>query len=190
MTNLAGDKPAPLTGDLITLTWNDVNSGNTAVNGGWFDRITVLNQTTATMLINQQLRFDPAAGTVVQPGATISRTFSFRVPDGSAGAGTLLIQVMADQNTAGAGTLTEANVAGTGEDEQWRELHRDRNARGVSQPQRERAGRARQCAWRRAADRFLDGHESRHCACHGHLDRPACAVPGWPVWQRGRSRKR
>ncbi|MCI4430024.1 MAG: hypothetical protein JHC40_12750, partial [Burkholderiales bacterium] len=115
VTSLASDQPAPQSGDLLTLTWNDANSGNTAVNAGWYDRIRVTNQSTGAVLVDQALRYDPPPGGALQAGASASRSYSFRLLEGNPGVGNLLIQVSADQNTAGAGSLAEVNAAGTGE---------------------------------------------------------------------------
>ncbi|MFO1403439.1 MAG: CARDB domain-containing protein [Azonexus sp.] len=115
VNGLTSDSPAPMTGDLITLTWNDVNIGNAALNTGWFDRIRVTNQTTSAVLVDQQLRYELPAGDVLATGASAARSFSFRLADGNAGVGNLLIQVTADQNVSGMGTLVEVNAGGTGE---------------------------------------------------------------------------
>ena len=113
--NLVSDKTSPVTGDLITLSWNDINNGNTAINAGWYDHIVVVNKTTGATLVNQQLRFDPASGSLVQAGASAARSFSFLLADGTAGVGNLQITVTTDQNTSGVGSLVEANASGTAE---------------------------------------------------------------------------
>ncbi|MDZ4254036.1 MAG: CARDB domain-containing protein, partial [Sulfuritalea sp.] len=113
--NLTSDTPTPKTGDLITLTWNDINNGNLAVTAGWYDRIRVTNQATGAALVDQQLRYDPPEGGMLAAGASAARSYSFRLAEGNAGAGNLLIQVTTDQNTSGAGSLVEANAGGTGE---------------------------------------------------------------------------
>ncbi|ROZ64162.1 CARDB domain-containing protein [Ramlibacter sp. WS9] len=115
VANLTSDTLAPRSGDVVTLNWNDVNSSNMAVNTGWYDRIRVVNQTSGAVLVDEQLRYDPPAGGTLPAGASAARSYSFRLADGNAGTGSLLIQVFADQNTAGAGSLTEANAGGTGE---------------------------------------------------------------------------
>ena len=123
VSNLGSDVLAPRTGDLITLTWDDVNSGNAAIAGGWLDRVLVVNQTTPIQLLNQQVRFDPPAGQTTLVGAIVPRSFSFRVPDGNAGAGNLQIQITADLNTSGIGTISEVNAGGTGESNNTRTLN-------------------------------------------------------------------
>ena len=47
--------------------------------------------------------------------ASAARSFSFRLADGNAGVGNLLIQVTADQNVSGMGTLVEVNAVERGE---------------------------------------------------------------------------
>ncbi|MCF8179440.1 MAG: hypothetical protein K9J74_13100 [Sulfuritalea sp.] len=115
VSNLISDTSAPKTGDLITLNWTDVNNGNTAVAAGWYDRIKVTNQTTGAVLVDQQVRYDPPQGGTMAAGASVSRSFSFLLAEGNAGAGNLLIQVSADQNNSGIGSLIEANAGGTAE---------------------------------------------------------------------------
>ena len=114
VSNLTSDKPAPKTGDLITLNWNDINSGNTAIPAGWYDHIKVTNQSTGKVLVDQQLRYDPSVGGTLPSGASASRSYSFRLADGNAGAGNLLIQITADQNTSDVGSIAEVNAAGAG----------------------------------------------------------------------------
>ncbi|MEO7622362.1 MAG: CARDB domain-containing protein, partial [Gallionella sp.] len=115
VSNLSCDTPAPKSGDLITLSWNDVNSGNAAINAGWYDRIKVTNQSTGAVLVDQQLRYDPPVGGTLQAGTSATRSYSFRLADGNPGVGNLLMQVFADQTTAGSGSLYEVNAAGTAE---------------------------------------------------------------------------
>src|SRR5207248_6083372 len=96
VTNLATNPSSPLSGSTITIRWTDANTGTAPIAGSWFDRIRIVNQTTNAVLTDQQ----------VQGGS-----FTFRLPDGNAGAGVLRIQVTAD----GTNSVVEVNAAGTAE---------------------------------------------------------------------------
>ena len=109
---LTSDTPSPKTGDLITLSWNDFNIGNTAVSAGWYDRIRVINQTTSTVLEMTSSYATICRRAIRWRWSVGSRSFSFRLAEGNAGAGNLLVQVIADQNTSAVGSLTEANAGG------------------------------------------------------------------------------
>ena len=111
VTNLAIDQPSPLTGAQITVTWTDANIGTSAISGGWFDRIRIVNQTTGAVLMDQLVRYDLPAGTLLQPVGEISHSVVYRIPDGNAGAGNLRIQITTDA----ANGVTEVNAGGTGE---------------------------------------------------------------------------
>ena len=74
VVDLATSTPTPQSGELITITWADTNLGTAAVAGGWFDRIRVVNLTTNTVLVNQQLAYVPEPGEALQPGGTVPRS--------------------------------------------------------------------------------------------------------------------
>ena len=106
VTALAVDNLTPQSGAQITVTWTDVNVGTAQVTAGWFDGVLITNQSTGGVVTNQQVHVDP------NPGGTASpRSFSFRIPDGNLGAGTLRIQITTDISN----TVTEVNGAGNAE---------------------------------------------------------------------------
>ncbi|HLF95978.1 MAG TPA: CARDB domain-containing protein, partial [Methylococcaceae bacterium] len=104
-------------GALVTVEWEDWNSGAVAVPTGFSDRITVINRTRGETLLNTSLAYnpaDPGAG-LIGPGEYRSRIFTFRLPDGIRGAGDIEIRVVADQNASGYGSLFENNAGNTAE---------------------------------------------------------------------------
>ncbi len=99
VTNLATDTSSPQTGSTITVTWTDANVGTAPVAGSWFDRVRIVNQTTGTVLADQQVQ------------GSANGSFAFHIPDGNAGVGVLRIQVTVDTTNV----VTEVNAAGTAE---------------------------------------------------------------------------
>ena len=111
VANLAVAPSSLQSGTAVTVSWNDTNTGNIATPAGFNDTITVTNQTTGQTLLNTQLFYDPtAAGNApIQPGQEIARHIGFTLPDGSAGAGQLLVSV----TTNSTNSIAEANAGGT-----------------------------------------------------------------------------
>ena len=106
----------PVTGDLITLQWDDVNNGNSPMDCGWFDRIRIVNQTTNTVLLNEHVRFDPPAGAAVAPGASVARSYSFRLTDGAAACRRSANPGQrGSEHHPASGAVGEVNAGGTGE---------------------------------------------------------------------------
>src|SRR5207253_1135232 len=102
----------PQTGQNVTITWTDANTGQAATAGDWTDRVTVVNTTTGQTLATAAVPYSSAGnGNVPAGGVSAPRAFTFRLPDGPAGAGSLAITVTADANN----NVFESNPAGTGE---------------------------------------------------------------------------
>ena len=99
--------PSPQSGNLVTIGWNDTNTGNLATTGSWIDSITVLNTTTGVTLVNPTNV--PYNGANIQPGGQAAQSYSFTLPSGSAGVGSIKVLVTVNSNNA----LAEFNVAGT-----------------------------------------------------------------------------
>jgi hypothetical protein len=97
-------------GNTVGLVWNDANTGNGAVSNAFYDRIVVVNQSTAQTLVNTLVAAD-AATAPLPAGQALARQFAFVLPDGVAGAGTLQITVTADAYNQ----VSEYNAAGTAE---------------------------------------------------------------------------
>ncbi|MCC6473479.1 MAG: Ig-like domain-containing protein, partial [Burkholderiales bacterium] len=100
------EQEPPVSGGLLTIRWDDRNSGNKAAGGSYYDRVYVTNAG-GQVLANTWVQVSGP----VAPGAALAREYSFTLPDGSAGAGELSIQIYADIGNA----LFEYNAAGTGE---------------------------------------------------------------------------
>ena len=95
ITGLAVTNSQLRSGNVVGLVWNDANTGAGAVSNQFYDQILVVNQTTAQTLVNTVLA-DDAAVSPIAAGQSVPRQFSFALPDGPAGAGTLRIVITAD----------------------------------------------------------------------------------------------
>lgn len=100
-------------GGTVVVKWIDANSGTTTTSGVWYDRVEVINTSTQQTLISEYVLYDPAvAGNGnIAAGGSKARQFTFTLPNGSAGAGQLLISVTTDASQL----IRESNVGGTGE---------------------------------------------------------------------------
>lgn len=121
--------PASLSsGREITLTWRNTNSGVGTVTGDFYDLVRIVNRTTSQTLLNTSVYLNPSADTngPILPGQTRDRRFSFRLPDGAAGAGDLEFQIGTDDGnrvfeylsggdgeTNNLATLTRSSIAGS-----------------------------------------------------------------------------
>jgi hypothetical protein len=103
----------PLSGQTLTLQWNDSNQGNEAAASGWHDRVVIVNTTTGQTLLDTEIAYDPAqpGNGPIAAGDFRARSQAFALPDGPAGAGNLEITVTVDSR----GNLSEQNADGTGE---------------------------------------------------------------------------
>ncbi len=108
VTNLTQSSPAsPQSGNPVTLTWTDADTGVLATTGGWSDQVTVVNTTTGAALYSANV---PYTGASIQPGsASATLSTSFTLPDGAPGVGTIEATVTVNANHAEA----EYNTAGT-----------------------------------------------------------------------------
>jgi hypothetical protein len=103
--NIAVLPASPQSGNALTITWDDANTGNQA-SGPYRDFIVVRNNKT-----DQQLVSVPLDVLSVGAGGSHQRSYSFTLPDGNAGAGELAITITADSSNS----VFEFNPAGTGE---------------------------------------------------------------------------
>ncbi|MCB1150829.1 hypothetical protein KDK88_04740, partial [bacterium] len=96
-------------GATITIEWNDLNAGNVATPAGWYDRIEVTNLETGQKFLNSAIFHDPTAegNGPLGAGDSLARSFTFQIPHGLAGTGTLRIKVTADRNASGSDALIE-----------------------------------------------------------------------------------
>src|SRR6266850_4441297 len=114
--NLSVAPASPLSGDTLTITWNDANSGNRAANASWYDLVQVVNITTDQTLLSTALYHNAATEGAVAAGSSLARSYSYTLPNGAAGAGELRVTVTADYYNHefefnGAGTAETNNTA-------------------------------------------------------------------------------
>jgi len=107
VTGLRVSQPTLAPGDLVTIRWSDANTGDRATAGGWYDGVRVVNTTTGETLVNTAAYNSDA----IAAGDSLAREYSFRLPEGRPGAGTLSIQITADAYSY----VVESNAAGTAE---------------------------------------------------------------------------
>ncbi len=100
-------------GGIITIRWDNSNSGNGATNGAWSDAITIRNITTGEILVSSgTVAFDPMnSGGSIAPGTSRTRQYSYRLPEGNRGVGQFSVSVIADASN----NLFEFNANGTAE---------------------------------------------------------------------------
>ena len=92
-------------GGTVTIDWNDSNVGNAAAVGTWYDQVTVSNTTTNQTLVNTSQSY---VSNSIAAGGMAARSYSFALPNGTAGVGQLSITVTADAG----GSLLEYNAQG------------------------------------------------------------------------------
>jgi uncharacterized protein (DUF697 family) len=97
----------------LTINWNIANDGNVDTGAGFWDRVFVRNNSTATVLLDTTTLYNPAgAGNgPIPPGGSHARSYTFQLPDGPAGAGSLEVTITADTFNS----LLELNGSGTAE---------------------------------------------------------------------------
>ncbi len=76
-----------LSGSTVTVNWTDMNTGTAPTPGPWSDRLVVQNMTTGQTLATATLFFDTLANGLLAGGASVSRYYAVKVPDGVAGIG-------------------------------------------------------------------------------------------------------
>ncbi len=92
-------------GGTVTIDWNDSNVGNAAAIGTWYDQVIVSNTTTNQTLVNTSQSY---VSNSIAAGGMAARSYSFALPNGTAGVGQLSITVTADAG----GSLLEYNAQG------------------------------------------------------------------------------
>ena len=110
---LAVSPTAILSGDTVDVTWNDANTGNAAVDSAFVDNLTVVNTTTGATLLDTDVPYNPSLPGVspINPGGSFPQAYSFTLPQGYPGAGSLLVTVTTDADHS----IFEYNASGTGE---------------------------------------------------------------------------
>jgi hypothetical protein len=111
VTDLSVDPPNPQSSQQVTIHWKDANTGDSAAVGSWGDRIQVVNTTTGQPLPDMYL-YNYTNN--IAAGAYADRSYSFNLPNGSAGVGDYSITVTAD-NYYGTSYVYELNAIGDAE---------------------------------------------------------------------------
>ncbi|MDL2321916.1 Ig-like domain-containing protein, partial [Desulfosarcina sp. OttesenSCG-928-B08] len=98
-------------GATVTVSWDDANTGDADISAAWYDHILVINTTTGETLVSQTLQHDPATAGVLSAGESLSRSFTFTLPEGTTGTGEIRVVITADSG----GQIVEDNASGTAE---------------------------------------------------------------------------
>jgi hypothetical protein len=100
VANLAVTNAVIQSGKLLAFTWQDTNSGNGPITGSFNDSVTVSNVATGKLLVNTTVGYDPSTAGVIGAGQAAARQYSFTLPEGTAGAGQLVISITTDSGKA------------------------------------------------------------------------------------------
>ena len=111
--DLAVSPAAIVSGSTVEVTWNDANTGNAPVDQAFVDNLTVVNTTTGTTLLNTDIGYDPtqSGNSPIAAGGSQPQAYSFTLPQGDPGVGSLTFTVTTDANNQ----IFEYNPQGTGE---------------------------------------------------------------------------
>ena len=123
--NLTVEPTALRSGGSVTLHWDDYNDGVDPLAGSFHDRIYIRNTTTGETLLDTTAYYN---NTLISAGLGVARTYSFTLPNGTRGAGSLDIQVISDYHN----TIVETN--GTGDAETNNTAQISRNATLAAYP--------------------------------------------------------
>ena len=97
VANPSIDNAAALqSGDAVTVRWADHNVGRAAASASWYDTVTLSNSTTGKTLGTVSVLYDATAAGALAVDASASRTATFQLPKGDAGAGDLVATITAD----------------------------------------------------------------------------------------------
>ena len=114
---LSVDSGALHAGELVTISWEEWNTGAERVNIAFDERIVVRNTTAGITLLDTSIVYDPQApeNGPILPGEARQRSYTFRLPEGLRGTGDIRITATADQRTTGFGVVFETNAEGDAE---------------------------------------------------------------------------
>ena len=108
-TGLTVDPSSVLqSGGNVTVDWSDSNVGSGPAKSPWTDDVTVVNTTTGATLASANVVQSPPGGSLTA-GQSTPGQFTFALPDGAAGVGSLQITVLPDPTNA----LLDSNSNGT-----------------------------------------------------------------------------
>ena len=111
VAGLAIETSSVQSGDTMTITWNDANTGNGPVNGAFVDSIAIVNTTTGQTVASSTVPYDESSSGAILPGLAAAEEATLRLPDGPAGVGQFSVVVSTDS----AGQIFEYNADGTAE---------------------------------------------------------------------------
>ncbi len=86
----------PLSSGAVTVTWNDENQGDAAVNSAFNDYVLVQKENSNNSLTNITSGYVSGDATLAVGATSAQQQFSFTLPDGAAGVGNFLITVTTD----------------------------------------------------------------------------------------------
>ena len=83
-------------GGMLNINWNDANTGDAPISKPWYDQVEIVNTTTGEILVDANVYSNAAAGNPVEPGNILPHSYSFGLPNGHPGAGSLAITITTD----------------------------------------------------------------------------------------------
>ena len=96
VTNLSINPANPESSQFVTVNWDDFNAGNGPTGGSWTDHVVVTNTTTGQTIATADVPYDAATEGAIAPNGSAAVSYTFQLPNGSAGAGNLLVSVTTD----------------------------------------------------------------------------------------------
>ncbi|MEM9586008.1 MAG: CARDB domain-containing protein, partial [Planctomycetota bacterium] len=87
-----------IAGSDVTVRWQTVNNGDTAVADGFNETVRVVNLSTGQTLLETPIALIPDVGDPIESGEAVDREFTFTLPDGPAGAGNLTVVITTDSD--------------------------------------------------------------------------------------------
>ena len=111
VTNLAINPASPESSQHVTINWTDLNAGNGSTGSSWTDYLVVTNTTTGQTLATADVPYDATINGNLASNGSSARSYSFRMPDGTAGVGNLQVSVTTDYNN----TIAEYYPGNVGE---------------------------------------------------------------------------
>ncbi|WP_198080418.1 CARDB domain-containing protein, partial [Acinetobacter calcoaceticus] len=112
-------QPQIQAGERVTVVWQDVNQGSVTTPTNFQDRIIIRARNTdgsiGKTILNFAVAFNGQDALPIKAGEVRNRSFSFTMPEGVAGAGQFVIEVVADSNITGQGIIYEVNVLNNAE---------------------------------------------------------------------------
>ncbi|HOC01080.1 MAG TPA: FG-GAP-like repeat-containing protein, partial [Verrucomicrobiota bacterium] len=102
---------ALVSGQNVTIAWEDSNVGVRPTSGSWRDRIVVRNTTSGQTLHDGTIQHNAQADGDLGPGASFARSYAFQLPHLQPGVGNIEFKVTCDE----ANQVAEFNPQGTAE---------------------------------------------------------------------------